>query len=204
MASINWPALLTFLLITALSPGPNNLSCISMGVTHGYPRTLAYIYGIVIGIIAQSLISGFISAALLNAFPLYEAVLRVIGAGYVLWLAYQALRSSAINGGANGSMLGFREGFMLQFLNIKAILFVLTIFTAYLTPVLGSALWIALTAVALGARAFLINSLYALFGAGIRRWLANPIVSQALNIIIALLLVWNALDLLGLPGRLFG
>ncbi|MDO9546143.1 MAG: hypothetical protein Q7J07_05270 [Pelolinea sp.] len=33
---IDWLPALTFVLITALTPGPNNLSSASMGVLHGY------------------------------------------------------------------------------------------------------------------------------------------------------------------------
>lgn len=204
MSSINWLALMTFLLITALTPGPNNLSCLSMGVKHGYRSSLVYIGGIVAGIMSQSMISGLISASLLKAFPLYEAVLRVAGAGYVLWLAFQTLRSSYTCEDHGGQQLRMKDGFLLQFLNIKAILFVLTIYTAYLTPVLDSVWLITLAAAALGVRSFVVNSVWALFGAGIRRWLSHPVAAQTFNIAVALMLAWNAVDLLGLPKLLFG
>ena len=101
-------------------------------------------------------------------------------------------------------MLGFKEGFLLQFLNIKAILFVLTVYNVYLSVVLGNFWLIVLIAVGLGVRSFLANSAYALFGASIRKWMSIPWVGKALNIFIALLLAWNAADLLGLPALLFG
>lgn len=204
LQSINWPALISFLVVTLLSPGPNNLSCISMGVNHGYKRALTYIWGIVLGITLQAMLSGMISRTLIDVFPSFERILRFIGAGYILWLAYKTLESSYMNGDDKAEALGFREGFLLQFLNIKAILFVLTIYNVYLTPILGNLWWIILAAVFLGIRALLANSAYALFGATIRRWLGNPAIARAFNIAVALMLAFNAVDLLGLPKLLFG
>jgi cysteine/O-acetylserine efflux protein len=201
--AINWPALISFLVVTLLSPGPNNLSCISLGIRRGYRVALTYIWGIVLGIFSQSLISGLVSKTLTEAFPSFESILRVVGALYVLWLAYLTLRSPYVNGDQDCDSLGFKEGFLLQFLNIKAILFVLTIYNVYVAVVLGNFWLILLTAVGLGARSFLANSAYALFGASIRRWMGIPWVSKALNIFIAALLAWNALDLLGIPAKLF-
>ncbi|HUV15297.1 MAG TPA: LysE family transporter, partial [Pelolinea sp.] len=76
MSSINWMPLLVFLLITALSPGPNNLSCVSMGVNYGYKNSIVYIMGIVAGMVTQALISGLVSTSLLNLYPRFEAILR--------------------------------------------------------------------------------------------------------------------------------
>ena len=196
--------LLVFLLITALSPGPNNLSCVSMGVNYGYKNSIVYIMGIVAGMVTQALISGLVSTSLLNLFPKFEAILRLIGAVYILWLAFLTLKSSYINSENGGNPLGFKDGFLLQFLNVKAILFVMTVYTAFLAPVLGNLILILIAALLLGARAFLVNSIWALFGSTIRRWLSNPIVNKSFNVIVALLLAYNAADLLGLPKLLFG
>jgi cysteine/O-acetylserine efflux protein len=78
--AINWPALISFLVVTLLSPGPNNLSCISLGIRRGYRVALTYIWGIVLGIFTQSLISGLVSKTLTEAFPSFESILRVVGA----------------------------------------------------------------------------------------------------------------------------
>ena len=204
MEPVNWPALASFLVVTLLSPGPNNLSCISKGINRGYRKALVYIWGIVIGFLAQSLISGLVSKTLTEKFPAFESILRVVGAVYILWLAFMTLRSSYVNGEQNCDSLGFKEGFVLQFLNIKGILFVLTIYNVYLSVVLGNFWLIALVALGLGVRSFLANSAYALFGASIRRWMSIPWVGKALNLFIALLLAWNAIDLLGLPKLIFG
>ena len=172
MPAINWVPLLTFLLITTLTPGPNNLSCISMGVQHGYKRSLVYIIGIVFGIFVQSLIAGFISNKLLNLFPGFETILRLIGAAYIVWLAVITFNSKYCSDNNGVIPLGFKDGFILQFLNPKAIFFVLTVYTAYLQPILGNFLLVFLAALLLGLRSFLVNSTWAVFGSAIRRFSA--------------------------------
>jgi cysteine/O-acetylserine efflux protein len=200
MPAITWIPLLTFLFITAITPGPNNLSCVSMGVQHGYRRSLIYILGIVFGMFVQAMISGFISTTLYTLFPKFETLLRYVGAVYILWLAFVTLNSkySVDN---NGSIpLGFKNGFLLQFLNVKAILFILTVFTAYLQPILGNFLFIFIAALLLGFRSFFVNSAYALFGSTIRQFLSHPAINKAFNIAIAATLVYNAADLIKLPA----
>ena len=199
MSSINWIPLLTFLLITTLSPGPNNLSCISMGVQYGYKRSLIYIFGIVAGMVAQSLLSGLVSATLYDLFPRFETVLRYIGAAYIIWLAFATLNSSYGSNKNGAKPLGFKDGFLLQFLNVKGILFVLTVYTAYLQPILGNLLFIFLAALLLGFRAFLVNSVWAGFGSTIRRFLSQPLINKVFSIIVFAALVYNAADLIKLP-----
>jgi cysteine/O-acetylserine efflux protein len=198
MPAIAWLPLLTFLFITAITPGPNNLSCISMGVQHGYRRSLIYIMGIVFGMFVQAVISGLISTTLYTLFPKFESVLRYVGAIYILWLAYVTLNSKYSTDQNGTKPLGFKNGFLLQFLNVKAIFFVLTVFTAYLQPILGNYLLIFLAAIALGLRSFLVNSAYALFGSTIRQFLSHPVINKVFNIFIALALVYNAADLIKL------
>ncbi len=199
---IDWVPLLSFILITALSPGPNNLSSASMGVLYGYKRSFKYVMGIVVGLFMVMIVSGLISNLMLTIFPAYEATLRVIGAIYILWLAYNTLKTSYSSEGNDKPPMGFKEGFILQYLNPKVILFAMMLYTSYLRPITGDFLSLFISALALAARAFLINSTWVLFGAGIRRFLSRPVVGKAFNIFIAVMLVYNAADLLGLPDLL--
>lgn len=202
MPKIDWLPLLTFLLITTLSPGPNNLSCASMGVQHGFKKSRAYIMGITIGLVFLMLLIGFISTALLTYFPKFEPVLRYIGAAYILWLAYTSLNATYANGESDCAPLGFKDGFLLQYLNPKAMLFGMTVYTTYLVPIIGQPFWIILAALLLGARGFFINSSWVLFGAAVKTWLAKPAFGRAFNLCLALLLVYNAADLIHLPDLL--
>jgi len=115
MFAINWIPFLTFLLITTLTPGPNNISCMSMGVQYGYKRSLAYIGGIVFGMFVQSMISGLISTTLFSLFPGFETILRYIGGAYIVWLAIITFKSEFCTDPSGSTPMGMKDGFYFNF-----------------------------------------------------------------------------------------
>lgn len=86
--------MLSFVLVTTYTPGPNNISSTSMGVLYGYERTLPYLLGITTGFLLLMVLCGLISGTLRSLVPAFETVLRIVGAAYVLWLAYETLRAT--------------------------------------------------------------------------------------------------------------
>ena len=92
--NIDFIALLSFVVITTFTPGPNNISSASMGVLFGYKATWRYIFGIGVGFFLIMLLRGLISTTLLQILPDFENILRVIGAIYILWLAFHTLKAS--------------------------------------------------------------------------------------------------------------
>ena len=200
---IDWSPFLYFMFVSSLSPGPNNLSCASMGILHGYKKSLNFLFGIFLGLSVVMLLSAGLARVMLDIFPAYESVLRVIGALYLIWMAYSALRMTYGGEDEQRPPFSFIEGILLQFLNIKVILVGMTIYASYLLPVVGDFPPMLITALGLGVRAFLVNSIWVLFGAALRQFLNRPLVGKIFNIIIAALLVYNAADLVGLPEKFF-
>src|SRR5215475_1239009 len=108
MNAVNLGALLTFVFITTFTPGPNNISSSSMGILYGYRKSLRYLLGITLGFFLIMVSSALISRTLYTLFPWLETVMRVIGAVYILWLAYKTLKSSYQFSSDASPTLGFR------------------------------------------------------------------------------------------------
>ncbi|MDY6868403.1 MAG: LysE family transporter, partial [Chloroflexota bacterium] len=87
-------SLISFVIVTIYTPGPNNISSASMGILYGYKKTLKYLIGIAAGFFIVLQLTGWVSSFLLEKFPAFEGVLRIIGALYILWLAWGTLRAS--------------------------------------------------------------------------------------------------------------
>src|SRR5258706_13890001 len=87
-------SLILYVLISIFTPGPSNISTASMAVIHGYRRTINYQAGLAAGVFLLMSLSGGFSAALLNVFPALEAIMRYIGAAYILFLAFGLLKAS--------------------------------------------------------------------------------------------------------------
>jgi cysteine/O-acetylserine efflux protein len=169
-----------------------------MGVLYGYKRTLPYTLGIAVGFFVLLSLCGLLSGFLLEKIPAFEQVLRIAGAVYILWLAWHTLRASYNFDEEKQKPLGFIQGVLLQLLNVKAIVYGLTIYSTFLADQISSKLFLFVSAVIFSILSFSSVTLWTLFGAGIRKYLNRPKIRNAINITLALLLAYMAVDISGL------
>ena len=198
MPIIDWVPFLSLGLIAIFTPGPNNISCTSMGVLHGYKKTHGYILGIVLGFFLMMLMCALIAGTLSSLLPSFETILRIAGAGYITWLAVETLRASYAFDLQVQKPLGFWRGLLLQLLNPKAIVYGITIYSTFLLPVRGNISWQIGSALFFAFLVFLATSTWALFGSAIRRYLNQPLIQKIVNGILVLLLLYTALQISGL------
>jgi cysteine/O-acetylserine efflux protein len=189
--------LLSFVLISTFTPGPSNIASASMGVLHGYKHTLSYQIGLAAGVFCIMLVSGWVSTTLLQIVPALEPALHYIGACYMLYLAFGILQASYMFAEKDVKPLGFVHGLTLQLLNPKLFLYALTLFSAFLASMTSNLLLLVVAAVLLSAISFGATSTWALFGSVIQTYLHQPRVKLAINVILALLLAYSALNLVG-------
>ena len=168
-----------------------------MGVLYGYRRTLGYLAGIAAGVGLYMLLAGGVSASLLTLVPAIEKPMRFAGAAYILWLAFKTVQASYGFGQQAREPLGFVNGLVLQAVNVKAIIYGLTLFTSFLTPIAGHSVYLPVSAVILGAVTFVATSTWALAGTAINRYLHRPLMRNAVNVALAGLLVYTAAKIAG-------
>lgn len=195
--------LASFVVITTFTPGPNNISSASMGILYGYRKTLPYLAGIVSGFFLVMLLCGLISSTLLRILPGMENILRYLGAVYILWLAYHTLKASYTFEEEQQVLMGFPQGFLLQLLNPKAIVYGLTLYSTFLSGIAGNPFFLVVSTVAVAIVAFAAISTWTLFGTAIRTYLNRPRVKQVLNIALSLLLAFTAVELSGVLDLIF-
>ena len=169
-----------------------------MAVMHGYRRTIGYQAGLAAGVFLLMSLSGWFSAALLNVFPALEPIMRTMGAGYILYLAFGILKASYSFAEEGAKPLKFMHGFMLQILNPKLIVFAFTLFSTFLAPFTGNIMLVVVAAAILAAISFCATSAWSLFGAAVQSYLHEPRLKMAVNIILSLSLVYTAITLTGL------
>lgn len=194
---IDYLALESFVFITTFTPGPNNISSASMGILYGYKASLRYLLGIISGFVLVMLLSGGVSTALLQTVPAIEKILHYVGAVYILWLAYHTLKASYSFNEEEQKLLGFSNGFFLQLLNPKVIIYGLTLYSSFLGGIASRPVALILSAIALAGVGFCAVTTWTLFGASIRRFLKHPRAKQALNTALSLMLIYTAVELSG-------
>lgn len=121
-----------------VSPGPNMVFVLSHGLSHGVRGGVAAAAGIFAADLLLTLLVAAGVAALVAAWPASLTALRVGGAIYLLWLAWQALsrRGAFDPRQAQDKTLGriFRLSAATSLLNPKALLFFLVFLPQFVEP----------------------------------------------------------------------
>lgn len=196
--SIDLLPLLSFMVITSFTPGPNNISSASMGMLYGYKKTVNYLLGIISGFFLIMLLCAFLSHSLLVVLPQAEQYLRWVGAAYILWLAYSIAMSESSLSQDEVAPQAFTKGFALQLFNPKVAVYGMTIYSTFLAPIAGQLDYLVISAILLALNGFAAISTWALFGAAIRNKLKKDSFRKAVNYTLAAMLVYTAISLSGI------
>lgn len=124
---------LPYALITALTPGPNNIVALYSVAQGGLKGAKRILLGIAVGFFCVMELSAIFCYQLAKYVPSLTGILKYLGAAYIVYLAIHVLLSKPAEGGEAGKS-SFLRGFFLQFMNVKIILYSITVFTAYILP----------------------------------------------------------------------
>ncbi|MDC7219483.1 MAG: LysE family translocator [Spirochaetales bacterium] len=189
-------SLLSFVLITTFTPGPNNISSASMGINFGYGKTIKYLLGISTGFFLNMLICSLVSSVLIQSFPKIEFFLRIAGASYILWLAYLTFKASYSIHQNRQKCFAFAKGFILQLINPKVFFYGLTLYSTFLSSISSHPVQLIISAMAFALVAFCATSTWTLLGTTIGKVLHKPKVILLINLILSAFLVYTALTIL--------
>ena len=124
----------------SLTPGPNGLLALTHGALYGTKKTLATIFGGLLGFAAVIGMSMFGIGALLQASAELLTVLKWVGGAYLVWLGIQVWRSEPIgivdtsNRAKLSSSKLFSHGFLSAVTNPKGILFFVAFLPQFIDP----------------------------------------------------------------------
>jgi len=192
---MNLIPLISFVIITTFTPGPNNISSASFGMTLGYKKTLSYLLGIMIGFFFVMLVCALLSNTIVKLIPVIENYFKYIGAAYIVWLAWETLKTDYTICRNNEFSHNFTKGLILQLINPKALIFGLTMYSTFLIPIANRIDYLILSGAILATITFCATSSWALFGNAISKFLHNNTFKKIINIIFATLLLFTALEL---------
>lgn len=167
-------------LLMALTPGPNMIYLISRSLCQGQRAGVTSWVGVVLGFTVHMCCAAVGLTALFMAVPLGYEVLKVAGALYLLWMAWQAVKPGASSPFDARDLPDesprqlFMMGLLTSILNPKVAIFYLSILPQFVSPangpVLGQGLLFGGTQVLIGAG---VNLLVVLFAGRIARWFSR-------------------------------
>ncbi|MGD9570131.1 MAG: LysE family transporter [Sedimentibacter sp.] len=191
----NFSAFLSYVIITTFTPGPNNIMSMTNASKYGFKKSLPFNVGVFFGFFVIIALCSFFSATLFNLIPSIKPIMTYIGVAYILWLAWKTYKSEPHGNKENGKSTNtFFAGFILQFVNLKVILYGITIVSTFIIPYYNSALMLAFFSAILAFVGFVSTCCWSLFGSILQKFFVNH--SKAVNIVMALLLVYCAITLL--------
>lgn len=130
-------------ILLALSPGPDNLFVMAQAAQQGRRAGLLVTLGLCTGLLVHTAGVTFGLAALFKASATAFALLKFAGAGYLLFLAWQAFHAGTETGPtANLDRLSgprlYRRGIIMNITNPKVSIFFLAFLPQFADPARGS------------------------------------------------------------------
>ena len=186
-------ALLALGTAMSFSPGPNTTLSTALAANRGLRGAMQFVCSVPLGWGLLLRLCAFGLGGLLVAVPALAWVVKAVGVAYLLWLAFKLSQAARMNE-ADASRLNvtFLHGAALQFVNIKAWMFALSVVAGWLA---GKAdFWprFAVLLPTLMAFAFFSNLAYAVLGASLRGWLSQGARLLWFNRMMALVLIVTA------------
>lgn len=181
-----YPLFLMMATVTVLSPGPGVVMTLTNTLRYG----LAMAFGGILGIATGALVVAGLSATglgiLLSTSATAFTAMKLLGAGYLLYLGVRLWRSPAlhINAQTSGNVRFarfFAEGISLQLTNPKAIFFFLSVLPQFIDAQANYTKQFLVLISTYSCLVILIHCLYGAFAYQSRTWLASQRGGQIIN-----------------------
>jgi threonine/homoserine/homoserine lactone efflux protein len=174
MSSDELFALIALATVGTFTPGPNTALSATIAANHGLRRALPFVCAVPAGWGVLLILNAAGLGVMVLGFPALRWGLLATGVLYLLWLAYKLASTQRLSEAAQGPVVGFKQGVMLQFINIKAWFLALSVVSGWvighddtlarLLETLPIFMFFGLTS----------NLTYAWIGASLRHWLRGP------------------------------
>ena len=196
------PAFVLAVLLISASPGPAMALIFRRAALRGLHGAVPTVLGLEVGLYVWALFAGAGFAALVAASEVAYLVLRVVGAGVLLWLGIRAWRAAWLAregeaaAGEEPPAAGrrrwwgsFGEGVVVQLANPKAAVFMIAFYPQFV-PAEGP---VFLTTALLGLLQIMIETaLYLALASGVARagtWFRRPVIRRRLEAVSGTVLV---------------
>jgi len=132
-------AVALFTLLAVISPGADFAMVTRSSYAQGRKAGLAAAAGIALGVQVHVLYTVLGIAVIISQSPVLFLAMKVLGAGYLIYLGYQSLTNTtriSLEGqpSATGLLVVMRTGFLTNALNPKTMLFVVSAYTQVVQP----------------------------------------------------------------------
>lgn len=192
----NFFAFASYVFVSCITPGPNNIMSMSNGTKYGVKKSLPFCFGVATGFCLIILVSIGCNIFLYKYIPGILEVMTYIGGAYILYLAWIIWRDKP-KVKKNKSMQldpkAFTTAVVLQFVNPKGILFSMTLITNFVFPYFQSVGAFVVVLAFNWVVVIFSSCCWVLFGSVFQKFFEQ--YRKVINTVMALLLVYCAISL---------
>lgn len=131
MESSSLVGFMVFALVSAFTPGPNNVMLTASGANFGFRRSLPHIIGITAGFCSLVLAGGFGLAALFSALPELYSIMKIASIAFLVYLAWRIANAGQTKGNGPPAPLTFWQAAAFQLVNPKSVAVITSSVSAY-------------------------------------------------------------------------
>ncbi len=185
----------SFGLASTMTPGPNNIMLLSSGLTFGYKRTIPHALGINCGFPVMVICVGLGVGKLFEVFPFIYSALKVVGIGYLLWMAWHIANSKGSLNMENkkDKPFTFLQAALFQWVNPKAWMVAITSTATFITDHQIVLIQVMIISSIYFFCAIVSTNAWSLGGVILKRFIQNERLVQIFNIVMAVLIMGSIL-----------
>ncbi|MCQ6557971.1 LysE family transporter [Paenibacillus mendelii] len=190
---------LLYVIVTSITPGPNNIMAMAIANKYGFKRSLNFVYGVATGFLLLMLLCSYFTFSLYSYIPKIKFAMSILGSLYMLYLSFKIMKSALHKNDKDdkdnndGRWNSFFSGMMLQFINFKVILYGITAISSFIIPFYTSHISLILFSFFLAFVGLAATSCWAVFGALFQKFLFK--YEKHFNIFMGILLIYSAISL---------
>ena len=190
---MNYASFFSYTILQIITPGPNNIMAMNNGIRYGVAKSLGFNFGVFAGQTMNVLLASLFSSYLYKLVPQVKPFVTIIGAAYILYLAWRTWNAKPHLNSAGASIHTFIPGIAVQFINPKGILMALTVASVYITPNFTEILPIIALALLVGAMCIASTLIWGGFGALFQSFYEKNY--KPVNAVMSILLLYCAVSL---------
>mgnify|MGYP003318885678 CR=1 FL=1 len=106
--------ILTFAMIAAITPGPNNIILSTNAVNHGFRKTIPLIIGVFFGFLSVLTLCLLGIGEVYESFPAIALIIKIVAICFLLYLSFKIFISSSFSDEKNTKQFSFKDIYFFQ------------------------------------------------------------------------------------------
>ena len=188
------PSFLIYCFVATITPGPANLCSLAAALRYGWRAALRQWRGLFTGFFLVSMASVVLTYLMGALLTEYVGYLSWLGAAYLLWMAWNMLRSAgAPLADTNPAYPSFRTGLLIQLTNVKIMVYCIASMSGYVLPYTQEFLPLLAMGLFLPFTGPMCNLIWLFAGASMQKLFANH--RKTVDIVMAVSLALCAVNM---------